>query len=113
MEAAKKRLSDCANSAGFFGLLTEDAGEIQGFAFGNVQSYGVERHYYLLELCIRTDRQRKGIGSGLLAALKERMQKDGVSRIYTLTARETAAHEFYLKAGYYSSPRMVMMVQRL
>lgn len=112
-ETANKRLSDCANSPNFFGALIEDSDALQGFAFGNIQYYGPERHYYLLELCIRTDRQREGIGTMLMASLKERMQRDGVARIYTLTARDTPAHSFYEKLGYYTSSKMAMMVQRL
>lgn len=91
----------------------EDSPEIHGFAFGNIQYYGIEKHYYLWELCIRTDRQREGVGSRIMTALKERMQAEGVARIYTLTARDTPAHDFYQKLGYYTSPKMVMMVQRL
>ncbi len=93
--------------------MVEDLDGIHGFAFGNIQYYGIERHYYLLELCIRTDRQRAGIGTRILATLKEKMKKEGVARIYTLTARDTPAHDFYGKLGYYTSPKMVMMVQRL
>lgn len=112
-EVARKRLADCAASPGFLGLLAGDADGVHGFAFGNVQHYGTERHYYLLELCVRTDRQREGIGGRLLTALRERMEADGIARIYTLTARDTPAQEFYLKQGYYTSPRMVMMARRL
>lgn len=112
-EAAKKRLSDCANTPNFFGIMIEDFDQLHGFAFGNIQYYGIEKHYYLLELCIRTNRQREGIGSRILTFLKERMHKDGVSRIYTLTARDTPAHSFYEKLGYYTSSKMAMMVQRL
>ena len=113
LEAAHKRLSDCAGSANFFGILMEDSGDILGFAFGNIQHYGVEKHYYLLELCIRTDRQRQGIGGRIMACLEEKMKAEGVARIYTLTARDTPAHDFYAKQGYYTSSKMVMMVRRL
>ena len=110
---AQKRLSDCLMTPGFTGLAHEDGGVIHGFAFGNIQHYLDEKHYYLLELCIRTDRQREGIGSRIMNALKEIMQAQNVSRIYTLTARDTPARRFYEKLGYYPSAKMVMMVQRL
>ena len=68
IDGAKRRLSDCFLSANFFGILMEDSADLHGFAFGNIQYYGLEKHYYLLELCIRTDRQRQGIGGRIMTA---------------------------------------------
>lgn len=112
-DTAKRRLSDCAHSPNFFGILMEDSDALHGFAFGNIQYYGMERHYYLLELCIRTDRQREGIGTQIMTSLRDRMKSEGVARIYTLTARDSPAHNFYEKLGYYTSRKMTMMVQKL
>lgn len=113
MDAVMRRLSDCLHTPNFVGLLAETSGRIDGFAFGNIQYYGEEKHYYLLELCIRTDVQRSGVGTQIMEALKARMKREGVARIYTLTARDTPAQTFYEKLGYYTSAKMVMMVQRL
>jgi aminoglycoside 6'-N-acetyltransferase I len=113
IDAARKRLAGCAGAPDFVGIMLEDSGAIHGFAVGNIQHYLDEKHYYLLELCVRTDRQREGLGSRIMSALKEKMEREGASRIYTLTARDTPAHGFYEKLGYYTSSRMVMMVRRL
>ena len=81
-------------------------------AFGYSQRYQEEMHYFLLEFCVANDRQREGIGGNLLKELHRRLQKSGVSRIYTLTGRETPAQAFYEKGGFYVSPKMVMMAKR-
>jgi ribosomal protein S18 acetylase RimI-like enzyme len=111
-ETAERRLRDCAATPHFIGVLAESAEGIGGFAFGYLQQYMNEQHYYLLELCVDTRRQRQGLGGALITALNTRIQAAGASRIYTLTARDTAAQRFYEKAGFYLSPKMVLMARR-
>jgi ribosomal protein S18 acetylase RimI-like enzyme len=111
--SALRRLDDCARTPGFLGLLTEDERGLCGFVFGYSQHYLDEQHYYLLELCIDTARQRQGVGAALLTALKAKAAEAGISRLYTLTARDTPAQDFYTKNGFYVSPKMIMMAHRL
>ena len=112
LESARRRLADCAATPHFMGVLAEDEGAVAGFAFGNLQHYMEEKHYYLLELCVDTRRQRQGVGGAIVTALTARIEAAGASRIYTLTARDTAAQKFYGKAGFYVSPKMIMMARR-
>ncbi len=112
METAHRRLADCAATPHFVGVLAEDGNDVAGFAFGNLQHYMHEQHYYLLELCVDTRRQRQGIGGVIMEALYTRIQEKGANRIYTLTARDTAAQAFYEKAGFYVSPKMILMARR-
>jgi aminoglycoside 6'-N-acetyltransferase I len=111
--SALQRLDDCAHTPHFLGFLAEDEHGLCGFAFGYSQHYLDEKHYYLLELCIDTARQRQGVGTALLAALKDKATESGISRLYTLTARDTPAQDFYAKHGFYVSPKMIMMAHRL
>jgi aminoglycoside 6'-N-acetyltransferase I len=111
-DSALQRLADCARTPHFLGLIAEDGAEIVGMAFGYSQRYQGEMHYFLLELCVASGRQREGIGGALLAELNRRLQASGVNRIYTLTARETPARAFYENEGFYLSPKMVVMARR-
>lgn len=111
-DSALQRLADCARTPNFLGLIAEDGADIVALAFGYSQRYQEELHYFLLEFCVANDRQRQGIGAALLAELHTRLQAAGVNRIYTLTARETAAQDFYAKEGFYMSPKMMMMARR-
>lgn len=103
--SALRRLADCAATPNFLGMLAEDTDGPVGFAFGYLQHYMDEKHYYLLELCVDTRRQRQGVGGALMTALHAQIQAAGANRIYTLTARDTAAQAFYEKAGFYVSPK--------
>lgn len=111
-ESAHRRLADCFATPNFIGVLAEDAQGTAGFAVGYLQHYMDERHYFLLELCIDTHRQRQGVGTALMSALTTRIKEAGANRAYTLTARDTAAQKFYEKAGFYVSPKMILMAQR-
>jgi aminoglycoside 6'-N-acetyltransferase I len=111
-ESSLQRLSDCAATPNFLGMVTEDDAGIAALSFGYWQRYQEEKHYYLLEFCVANDRQGEGIGARMIEALHARLQKVGVNRIYTLTARETPAQDFYEKAGFYVSPKMILMARR-
>lgn len=112
VESSHRRLADCAATPNFLGVLAEDENGVAGFAVGYLQHYMDERHYFLLELCVDTKRQRQGIGGTLTAALNSRLEATGVNRAYTLTARDTPAQKFYEKAGFYVSPKMILMARR-
>ena len=112
MESSLERLSGCAVTPNFLGLVAEDETGIVALAIGYWQRYQDERHFYLLEFCVANERQGEGVGTLLLEALHARLQSDGVHRIYTLTARETPAQAFYEKRGFYVSPKMILMARR-
>ena len=111
-ESSLQRLSDCATTPNFLGLVAEDDSGIAALAFGYWQRYQEERHFYLLEFCVANDRQGEGIGTRLMEDLHARLQAGGIQRIYTLTARDTPARGFYEKAGFYVSPKMILMARR-
>jgi ribosomal protein S18 acetylase RimI-like enzyme len=111
-ENARRRLGDCAATPGFIGLLAEDEHGIAAFAFGYLQHYMDEQHYNLLEFCVAPRIQRQGVGHALLAELNTRLSAAGASRVCTLTARDTPAQKFYEKAGFYVSPKMILMARR-
>lgn len=112
LESSHRRLADCAATPNFLGVLAEDEQGLAGFAMGYLQHYMDERHYFLLELCVDTHRQRQGVGGALMAALNTHLKEAGASRAYTLTARDTPAQSFYEKAGFYVSPKMILMARR-
>ncbi|MCW1887155.1 GNAT family N-acetyltransferase [Luteolibacter flavescens] len=110
--SSHQRLSDCALTPNFLGMVGEDDTGIAALALGYWQRYQEEKHYYLLEFCVANERQGEGIGTLLMEALHARLQEEGVNRIYTLTARDTPAQDFYGKAGFYVSPKMILMARR-
>lgn len=95
-EWAQERLPAHARRDGFLFLVARDAGEVVGFAYGYDGAYGrwwtehvaaalsadqralwLDRpHYEIVELHVRPARQRRGLGSALLAQLLTRQPYD-------------------------------------
>lgn len=87
-------------------------GELLGFALGFAEPWHEGSHFYLKEMCVHPDHQRQGLGSRLMTELMARTQERGSSRIYLLTTRGEAAEQFYTRAGFYTSPKMILMARR-
>ncbi len=111
-EAAHKRLADILQAPGFLGFIYTDP-ELLGFAVGYCEQWHSGRHFYLNEMCVRSDQQRRGIGSALIQQLVQTLRQMQVERMYLLTMRDGPAEAFYAKHGFRTSPRMIMMSLRL
>ncbi|MDR6319775.1 GNAT family N-acetyltransferase [Actinoplanes couchii] len=68
-----------------------------------------EDHFLLKEMCVRTARQRQGHGSALLEALASRLPE--VRHRYLLTARDSAASDFYQANGLRPAGRLAVFVR--
>jgi aminoglycoside 6'-N-acetyltransferase I len=108
---ARARLRDVVATPGFVGVGRADGDEICGFALGHTEQWFTGRHFLLQEMCVRTDLQRRGIGTELVHALQRRLV--GVEQVYLLTDRQSLAHAFYEKAGFRSARGQVVMVKAL
>lgn len=111
--SASLRLSEIWQTPGFMGIVAYENEQLIGFILGYLESWNREKHYYLKEMCVATTYQKKGIGTLLIQTLRQNLNVNKVARIYLLTARESAAEQFYQKNGFYVSPKMIMMGHRL
>jgi ribosomal protein S18 acetylase RimI-like enzyme len=107
---AQARLEEMAHTPGFHGIFVATDYEILGFAMGHTElwQHG-KKHFYLQEICVRTEHQRCRLGSGLMYVLCQDLTAMGVEAIYLLTAREGPAQAFYEQLGFDINPRMIMM----
>jgi aminoglycoside 6'-N-acetyltransferase I len=110
---ALARLGEIAGTPGFLGLAVLDEESVVGFVAGYGETFLDGTDFYIKEMCVKTDRQRQGIGTALLDCLRARLTDDGVRKMYLLTARESSAEAFYAKSGFYTSEKMIMMGQWL
>ncbi len=113
IETARKRLAETFDTPGFLGVVAVENAEPIGFVAGYREQWFTGGHYYLKEMCVRTDRQRAGIGTRLIEHLERRLRDLDVERVYLLTARGGPAETFYAKRGYWASPKMIVMAHRL
>jgi GNAT superfamily N-acetyltransferase len=111
--SALRRLTEIAGTPGFTGLKVVADGRPIGFAMGYIESFDDGGDFYLKEMCILPEFQRKGIGTDLLKQLKTRLLQAGARKLYLLTERGGRAARFYEKNGFYTSDRMIVMGRRL
>ena len=67
---------------------------------GRIKHWYTGTEYCIDELCIRTDRQRQGLGSYFLEELQRQLQSMGIEQIFLQTDRDVPAYRFYLKNGF-------------
>ena len=111
-ETSRRRLAEALAAPGALGLVLH-ADRLLGFALGAVEPWFDGEHFYLKELCVRSDRQRAGLGTRLMRHLERELRERDIDRIYLLTAADGPAARFYETLGYYRSPRVALMARRL
>jgi aminoglycoside 6'-N-acetyltransferase I len=110
IEDAQTRLEKMCKTPGFHGVLAATDDEILGFAMGHTEQWQRgKKHFYLQEMCVLPEHQRRGLGSGLVQMLCDNLAKMDVEAIYLLTARKGPAQAFYEKFGFQVNPKMTMM----
>ena len=111
LESARKRLSEVFSTPNSMGFVFYEY-KISGFILGHCEQGPDGKEFHLAEMCVRSDRQRQGIGSGLLAHLEEELNQMAINSIYLITARDGQAEAFYARNGYRVNSRMIVMVHR-
>ncbi len=107
----RKRLDQILKTPLSLGVVAGDT-IVRGFALGFSEPWHEGSHFYLKEMCIHHAHQRQGIGTRLMSYLAAELRQRDTRRIYLLTARGDMSEAFYAKAGFYTSPRMILMARR-
>lgn len=108
----RARLEQIIHTPGAQGAVILTGGEITGFALGISEPWHEGSHFYLKEMCVSHAHQRQGLGTQLLDYLTGELRAQDARRIYLLTARGDMSEAFYAKAGFYTSPKMILMARR-
>jgi ribosomal protein S18 acetylase RimI-like enzyme len=107
---ARARLEEIYHTPGFHGVFVASDHEMLGFAMGHSEQWWLGRkHFYLQEICVRTEHQRRRVGTNLIRVLCQDLVAMDVEAIYLLTAREGPAQAFYERLGFDVNPKMTMM----
>lgn len=105
---ARRRLGSMLAAPGAVGVVGHEDGVLVGMALGAVERQAGHDVFVLREMCVRTARQRSGVGAALLDALEARVD---VASWYLLTARESPAAAFYESRGFRAAGRMAVWVR--
>jgi aminoglycoside 6'-N-acetyltransferase I len=115
---ALTRLEALYRTPGFYGVIAcadeemvppADTEQVFGFAMGHVERWKQGRHFYLQEMCVMPQRQRRGVGTAIMEALRQGLAEMDVEAIYLLTLRDSPAAAFYEQCGFGINPKMILM----
>lgn len=106
LENAHDRLLCYKETPNFFGLSAIEQGELIGFLFGNYEPYQTSSQFIIKEMCVKTTKQRMGIGNKLVQQLNDYLKQNNVSSSYLLTRKGSPAELFYINNGYKLSESM-------
>ena len=80
LDTAKQEIAWTMKVPGFVGLISLDE-EVVAFATGWREPDDVRKVFYLKTFCVRPDAQGTGVGSRLIAHLKEHLGSKGVAEV--------------------------------
>jgi aminoglycoside 6'-N-acetyltransferase I len=106
IENAHDRLQCYKKAPYFLGLSAIEKGELIGFLFGNFEPYQKASQFIIKEMCVKTIKQRSGVGKKLLTELNNLLESSNASASCLLTRKGSPAESFYLNSGYLLSESM-------
>ncbi|MEC1261039.1 GNAT family N-acetyltransferase [Bacillus swezeyi] len=109
LEKAKQYLFHFYQTPGFKGILAAEGEAIIGFIFGIHRVWWRGDEFFIHEMCVMADCQKKGVGKALLHYLIEEMKESDITNISLLTDRGIPAEEFYKKNGFEEIERLVFL----
>ncbi len=108
-EKALEKLTCFYNSPKFLGWMAMEDNILLGCCIGNIEPYYTGDYFYLKEMFVSVQSQRKGVGSGLMASLKEDLETMDIKTIILFTSQEGFPFDFYQKVDFKLMKGMCMM----
>ena len=94
-----------------YGLYDEDI--LIGLSMGRIKHWYSGTEYCIDEFCVRTDRQKNGIGTYFLGEIQNHMRELGLVHIYLQTESDVPAYAFYQKNGFCELKTSVSFAKRI
>lgn len=85
--------------------------DLVGVSIGRIKHWCEGTEYFIEELCIRMDRQKKGYGKEFFSLIEKDLKEKGLDTIFLMTDRDKPAYEFYKKNGFKEIPELTSFVK--
>ncbi|MGI5984833.1 MAG: GNAT family N-acetyltransferase [Clostridiales bacterium] len=106
LDRAEKRITSYMSGSHSRGYALIVETQIVGYLFGRIITAAKSNHFYVDEIFVHPNYQRKGCGSMALNALPGELKKENIEKIELHTLSEDAS--FYEKNGFTKSPYVNM-----
>lgn len=93
----------------FVGFVAIEDDKVLGALFGRIKTYYIGDEFYVEELFVSPDSQRKGCGKQLLNAVEKYVEGKNFGAIALLTDRNTPAMDFYSKNDFKNADNMRLL----
>jgi len=108
-EKALEKLTCFYNSPKFIGWTAKQDNKLLGCCVGNIEPYYTGDYYYLKEMFVSPQAQKKGIGAKLMATIKTHLETIDIKTIILFTGKGFFPFDFYVKSGFNEMGEMRMM----
>lgn len=87
--------------------------QLVGLSMGSIMHWYSGTQYYIVELCIKTTEQGRGLGTIFIKEIEKFIKERGISCIFLQTERTVPAYEFYKKNGFFDLDDHVSLVKNI
>ena len=108
-EKALEKLTCFYDSPKFIGWTAWQDDKLLGCCVGNIEPYYLGDYFYLKEMFVYRQSQKKGVGRQLITTLKGHLVTIDIRTIILFTGKNFFPFDFYLKAGFNVMEDMRMM----
>ncbi|MBQ6797323.1 MAG: GNAT family N-acetyltransferase [Clostridia bacterium] len=112
-EQSLERLTDIFNTPHYAGAAYFENGKMIGLIMGRGEVYFDAMHFQVIEFCVDTEMQGRGIGRKMLADFSKLLKDKGVAYIHLITMRDARTEGFYAKNGFSTDEGMCHMTAKL
>ncbi len=109
VETATKYLYEFFTHKRFVGFVVIDNNVVTGALLAREKTYFCGDEFYIEELFVAPDSQRKGYGKALMKAVEKYVEGKGFDAITLLTDKNTHAMDFYSKNKYKPADNMRLL----
>lgn len=106
-------LRDLTEGRGVTSLGLYEDDKLTGISLGRIKHWYTGTEYCIDELCVKTDRQGKGLGTQFIALIEKYLLERGIGTIYLETGRDVPAFTFYKKQGFTEIPDHISLFKNL
>ena len=113
IQTAFNRISIQLSNKNCIGWKAIEKNKILGFVIGYITGLPNGKGFFVEDLCVLPDEQKRGIGKDLIETMEKSIMKIDIKTVITTTAKGLSAYEFYIKNGFIDNHTTVGLYKRL
>jgi ribosomal protein S18 acetylase RimI-like enzyme len=94
------RLGNFISAPSSIAIQAKDGDHLIGFIMGETEQWNGSKYFYLKEICVAPETQRKGVGKMMMDILEKQLAELGIAKLYLITQREGIPANFYASLGF-------------